>query len=329
MEIRSCFVPRDGWVFAQADYDQLELRTLAQVCLVLLGESELAKVLNAGEDPHTAFAAEMLGISYREGCRLKDSKDPEFDKVRGAAKSANFGLPGGIGVPRFQSMAKKSYGVVLTLEQCADLKKSWFRRWPEMRKYFDYISSCQNPNTGLYDIRHVFTGRELGGATYTAACNALFQGLGADCAKNAGWLLQKACYVERSSPLFGSRPVNFIHDEYIVETPDCDNAHDAAHELARLMIEGANAFLPDVPATTEPILMRRWSKKAVAVTQRGRLVPWSCEKCDGICLTKHCPFQDHAVANRGPQKVDEKTKHYWEAIKKIAAKYSREWREAA
>jgi DNA polymerase-1 len=49
--IRECFVPRDGWWFMQADYPGLELKTLAQVCIWLLGQSRLAEVLNARTRP--------------------------------------------------------------------------------------------------------------------------------------------------------------------------------------------------------------------------------------------------------------------------------------
>jgi DNA polymerase-1 len=85
--------------------------------------------------------------------------------------------------------------------------------------------------------------------------------------------------VDQASPLFNARIVAFIHDEFIAEVDDAPSAHDAAHELARLMVEGANVYLPDVPiplSKMEPLLMRRWSKKAEPrfSTEGGRLVPW-------------------------------------------------------
>jgi hypothetical protein len=44
------------------------------------------------------------------------------------------------------------------------------------------------------------------------------------------------------------------------------------------MIEGAAPYLPDVPATTEPLLMTHWSKKAKRITAKragtGLLIPW-------------------------------------------------------
>jgi len=56
---------------------------------------------------------------------------------------------------------------------------------------------------------------------------------------------------------------------------DGPQAHDVAIELGRLMLLGANEFLPDVPARVEPLLARCWSKKSKPVYSNGRLVPWA------------------------------------------------------
>ena len=93
----------------------------------------------------------------------------------------------------------------------------------------------------------LFTKRVRGAATYCAACNNGFQALGADCAKNSGWLIARAAYVDVASPLFNARPVAFVHDEFIAEVDDGPRAAVAAHELARLMVEGAKAFQPHGP----------------------------------------------------------------------------------
>jgi hypothetical protein len=45
------------------------------------------------------------------------------------------------------------------------------------------------------------------------------------------------------------------------------------------MVEGAAPYLPDVPATTEPLLMTHWSKKAKRiVSPEGLLVPWGLDR---------------------------------------------------
>ncbi len=245
--LRECFIPRPGFVFAGADYDQLELRTWAQVCVSKFGRSALAEALNAGLDPHTELSKET-------------------GAERQANKGLNFGLPGGMGITRLVAHLK-SYGVIVTPHRAGQLKAAWQKRWPEQAPYFQM---CDTPGA----LVHLFSERVRGGhIPYTEYCNAWFQGLGSDAAKRAGWLVTRACYAEPMSPLYGSYPVLFAHDEFLLEVPKLI-AHEAALELARLMVAGANEFLPDVPAKTKPCLSRCYSKSAKPVLDSdGRLIP--------------------------------------------------------
>jgi DNA polymerase-1 len=216
--IREAFIPRPGKVFAQADFSALELHTLAQVCLTLFGKSHLAEALNAGLDPHTAFAADIIGISYEEGARRKKQGDKTFDNTRQTAKVANFGFPGGLGYEKFCLFARKSYGVKLTPDQARGLKEAFLKRWPELQEFFAYVGKLIDEETGEAVVTQLFSNRMRGGCHYTAACNTYFQGLGADAAKRANYLVARACYAETDSVLYGSRPVLFVHDEIILET---------------------------------------------------------------------------------------------------------------
>ena len=279
--IREAFVPRKGKVFATADFSGLELHTLAQVCISLFGKSELAKVLNAGKDPHTDFAAHILGVTYEDAVKMKKAGDEAFDNARQTAKVANFGFPGGLGLSSLVLFARKNYGVILTESKAKELKAYWLQRWVEMNDYFNHVAGLVDAESGEATVKHLFSERWRGACTYCAASNTFFQGLGSDAAKRALCLVQRACYTHDGrdgrpySVLFGSRSVNFVHDEIILETDDTPGAHDVAIELARVMVEGANEFLPDVPARTEPLLSRCWSKKAKPVFgPDGRLVPW-------------------------------------------------------
>jgi len=273
--IRETFIPRAGKVFAQADFSGLELHTLAQTCVTLFGQSKLAEALNAGIDPHTAFAADILGISYEEAVARKNAGDEAVDDARQTGKVFNFGSPGGLGAEKLCLYARKTYGVLLAEDRARELKVAWLGRWPEMRLFFDHVGKLVDEDTGDALVEQLFSKRWRGGAHYTAACNTYFQGLGADAAKRALYLVSRACYAESRSVLYGSRPVNFVHDEVILETDDVPGAHDVAVELGRLMVEGANEFLPDVPARVEPLLARCWSKKSKPVYVDGRLVPWA------------------------------------------------------
>lgn len=274
--IREAFVPRLGKVFAQADYPQLELYTLAQCCVSWVGKSKLADALNAGLDPHLAMAAQILGITY-DDAKANIERD-DVDNARQTAKVANFGFPGGLGIEKLILFAKKAYRVELRHEQAKCLKEQWFATWPEMPHYFARINALCDTEDGLAVVETLFTNRFRGGATYCAACNNGFQALGADCAKSAGWLIAKAHYLNKASPLFNARTVAFVHDEFIVEVDAGPSAEAAARELARLMVVGANVYLPDVPiplSKMKPLLMRRWSKKAKQVFDAaGGLIPW-------------------------------------------------------
>lgn len=273
--IREAFVPRAGKVFAQADFSALELHTLAQVCLTLFGKSALGSVLNTGSDPHTDFAASLLAISYEEALTRKKVGDESLDNARQTAKVANFGFPGGLGAEKLCLFARKTYGVRITQDQARVLKEAWQERWPEMRAFFSHVGALIDEDTGIGQLTQIFSNRTRGGCHYTGLANSFFQGLGADAAKRATYLVSRACYAEPTNVLYGSRIVNQVHDELIVETDDTPAAHDVAIELGRLMVEGANEFLPDVPARVEPLLSRCWSKKAKPVFVEGRLVPWS------------------------------------------------------
>lgn len=273
--IRECFEPREGKVFLDADYDGLELRTLAQVCIKIVGFSKLADVLNAGRDPHLSVAAQILDISYEEAYRRNERGDQEVDDARQTAKVANFGFPGGLGYEALVSFAWKIYGVKITEERAKWLKKQWMITFPEMEQYFSHINRlCQeDPIENLAVIEQLFTKRIRGNIRYTVACNSYFQGLGSDATKRAGWLLAKACYVDKESPLYGCRIVNYIHDQFLIEC-DEDRAHEACMEMKRLMVEGAKPYLPDVPPTVKkPVVARCWSKKAQQVWEQ------ECRKC--------------------------------------------------
>lgn len=268
-DVRECFIPRPGYVFIQADYPGLELRTLAQTCMTLFGESRLAEALNSGKDPHAIVAATILHKPYE--WVVENKKLPEVDNARQTGKVANFGFPGGLGAAKLVLFARKSYRVDITEAEARNLKQVWLATYPEMEAFFDHVNRQGDT------VEQLFSRRIRGGCTYCSACNTYFQGLGADASQYAGWLITKECFLG-PGPLFGSRVVNYIHDEFHVETPLGPCAHDAAMRVSELMMQGANVYLPDVPykpGEIEPLLMSRWSKGAKPVKdEKGRLIPW-------------------------------------------------------
>jgi DNA polymerase I-like protein with 3'-5' exonuclease and polymerase domains len=230
------------------------------------------------------IAAQILGRSYgplkeehdagpQADCRAKyggcSCAYCIIDNARQTGKVGNFGLAGGLGAKALVAFALATYDVRLTEDEARGLKRVWFITWPEMPDYFRYIDSTVQSGRPLQQL---FSGRYRGDPKYTARCNTLFQGLAADMAKDAGWRICYACYVDTASPLFGCRIVNFVHDEFIVEVPE-HRAHEAAMELSRLMTEAAKHWLPDVTCKAKPVLMPRWMKGAKQVWQNNRLVP--------------------------------------------------------
>lgn len=273
--IRECYVPRPGYVFIDCDYAMLELHTLAQVCLWALGWSTLAEALNAGIDPHTQVGATIAGVTYAEGKRLKEIEDAVFAEMRGGGKVVNFGRPGGLGAKTLVSYASKGYGIKLTLEKAKSHIEDWNRTWREMPEFFAYVNSLK-AGENRYNVFQFYSERLRADATFCSACNSLFQGLGADVAKQAGWYLARECYTMPSSPLYDARPALFVHDQFLTEVKE-DRAHEAGLRQQELMNQAGREILPDVPCKADLKLTRRYSKKAKKIVIDGRLVPWDLE----------------------------------------------------
>lgn len=276
--VRACFVPRAGWVYAFSDYDTLELRALAQVCLYMKDElgietSEMAEALRRGEDLHLSLAAEMLGITLEEAARRMKEGDAEIKEYRQQSKPANFGFPGGMAANSFREYAE-GYGIKLTEEQAKTIHETWFRKWPEMRPYFEWIKRLTANDSPIEQVK---SGRIRGGASFCAAANGFFQGLAADGAKAAVWAVAWECYIDEESPLFGCRPSFFIHDEIGIEIPYDEfgsvRAAAAAQRLSDVMISEMKKWIPDIPISCKPVMCRRWFKGAEQVHVDGVLVP--------------------------------------------------------
>lgn len=269
--LRECFVPRDGMIFVAGDYSSAELHGLSQVCFDLFGESKLGEALNAGIDVHGLVASQIMGIDYDGFMELYEAEDEYAEEIRQLAKAANFGFPGGCSPKRFVALAK-AYGVEIDIRTAAQLKATWMSAWSEMHKYFKHVDACQDAD-GWHYVEHCRVDRIRARCTYTAACNAPFQGIISDGIKAALYRVAREQYVEPESDLFGSFTVNEVHDELILEAIEA-HGHIVAMQLKKVMEEEMNKYLPDCPTHAEPALMRRWSKKAKPVWKKGRLQVW-------------------------------------------------------
>ncbi len=260
--VRECFVPRAGRVFLACDFDSQEMRTLAQSCLDIVGKSRLAERYQADRhyDPHSDLARRIAGSDTFE------------KRVRQESKIANFGFAGGMAAGTLVDYAK-GWGVEITAKGAEKLRDLWFQQWPEMRTYFDHVQGVVG-DAGWGVITIPQSGFKRAGPGYTDAANTYFQTLAAHASKRALWNVSARCYADRGSMLYGSRPVLFIHDEIILETPE-DAGHEAAQEIEKVMVDAMERYTPNVPSAASATLMTRWSKKAERVLDsRGKLIPW-------------------------------------------------------
>lgn len=298
--VRQCFVARPGTVWSSVDYAAIEMSTLAQVHLWSLGRSTLADALNKGLDPHWLFGANMTGVDYQATLKAAKAKGTTESDIRQAAKAGNFGFPGMMGPARFvfakkregskvcewihrdgkcgAEMVREYRGRALDLPLCFrclqesyNLRNAFLRQWPEMKPYWAWVEHQMDTHEG--HIRQFVSGRVRKPNSAPSAANSYFQGLAADGAKAALVAMTREMYLDRSSPLFGSRLMVFAHDETILEIPE-EKAHEAAHRQAEVMVNEMKRFVPDVRVTAEPALMRRWDKNAEAVYKEGRLQVW-------------------------------------------------------
>jgi DNA polymerase-1 len=287
---RECFIPRPGYLFGTADWSVAELCALAQVQVDWYGSSALADAINAGVDVHLWMGAHLLGCSYEEAKARFDAGDPEAEAARQAAKAGNFGYPGGLGAATFVTWCR-GQGFELSRDgteadahdHAKEIKAAWLAAWPESGRYLRDIGwRCDA--TGTFEAVQPASGRIRGGCKYTSGANTHFQGYVADFAKAALWRTSIECYTGRRyddggpSPLHGSRPWLFIHDEILLEAPE-DTASEAVLRMAEIMITTAEQYHPDVKARADAALMRRWYKSAKPVfDDEGRLIPWEPSK---------------------------------------------------
>jgi hypothetical protein len=316
--VRECIAARPGYVFCSVDYAALELCTLAQVCLWVLGKSTMADTINATGDPgmlHTALAAQLAGCTTEEMVGRLKSADKVVammaKRYRHAAKAGNFGFPGGMGAYKFVlSKRKKNEGsteapdgfkypgirfclLLGGTERCGVekfsqpdrngnpmppicracfdqvndvLRPAWFRQWDDIGPtskpgtYFAWVQD-RIGEWGDGELPCFGTHRVRGGLDFTNGSNNGFQALAADGAKNALRKLVRECYLDEGSPLWGTRPVFFVHDEIVAEIPE-ERAALAGPRMAEVMVAAMREYVEDVTVKAEPALMRHWVKIA-------------------------------------------------------------------
>ena len=285
--LRECYTARPGYWIASVDWRAAELHGLAQACLDLGLDSQLARVLNSGQDVHLWFACQIRGWSYEWAAEaLKGKHGPDAQKTvklaRQDAKPCMFGFPGGLGIERFRMFARKTYQVNLSDERAREQKALWLAAFPEMGPYLRHAADLVDRGAPLI---HFGSWRYRQVDRFTAAANSYFQGRIGDMLKDAGWRLTRR-FLPGGDLHGAGRPWNQAHDEILSELR-IETAPTVALEIARTMEDVGAAWCPGCPVKAEPALQISWRKGAEpAYDQSGALIPHEYRTLSEETITK-------------------------------------------
>jgi hypothetical protein len=154
----------------------------------------------------------------------------------------------------------------------AELRPAWFRQWPEIKLYFDWISNRVG-EYGNGELPCFGTERVRGGLDFTNGANNGFQALQSDVTKLGHRLVNRESYLDEGSDVFGTRVIFEAHDELFSEVP-IERAHRAAFRKTELMLQASRILVPDVVMRAEPALSYCWTKSAEPAYRDGLLIPW-------------------------------------------------------
>jgi hypothetical protein len=303
--VRECFVPRTGYAFIEADVEALEMVTLAQVEIWLNNDWRKAKQINSGIDLHCLTGSAYAGMGYNEFFRLAKGEDPVthvkcpadklMKKKRDMCKVPGFGKPGGMADRTLVGFARTSYGIKLgstddnprpsreeSEAAAVHLCNFWRKANPNDQDYLDRMRETRGQD-GMYHviIGHPSIGSVVrrGKATYCAACNSPFQGLGALVAGEVTFELQRRCYAVPGSALYGCRMVMQAYDAWLLECL-IDRVTEAAEELTHVIETYGARKVPDVQLRAPASASATWSKSAERVVRDGQLLIWGTDECN-------------------------------------------------
>jgi DNA polymerase-1 len=207
----------------KADFSQIELRIAA----VLSRDEAMLAAYKRGEDLHVATASRLLTIP----------SDEITVEQRQLAKAVNFGFIYGMGVPAFQTHAKRTFHVDLTEVEAARYRRSFFDIYPGIRKWHRSIKD------GKRDTR-TLTGRVRRDVNrFTDKLNSPDQGTGADGLK----LALARLYEDRLGHGF---PILAVHDELVIEAIDAGDVDWLIRHMKEAMSEVLENRCPVVVDST-------------------------------------------------------------------------------
>jgi len=237
-ELRKAFVPREGMVFIDADYSQIELRLLAH----LSGDDILLTAFRNGEDIHRLTASQVLGI---------DPQDVTPEQ-RNNAKAVNFGIIYGM------SAFGLSTDLKIPVKEAETYITGYFRQYPGVKQYLDktvenaeangYVSTIMNRRRALPELRSPnFNTRAFG---KRVAMNMPIQGSAADIIKLA--MVNVASRLKHEG--LQTRMILQVHDELLLEAPQ----HEAEQVAKLLKYEMEKVIALDVPLVVDVGIGPSW-----------------------------------------------------------------------
>lgn len=202
-QIRKVFVPKEGHLFIDADYSQIELRVLAHMS----GDERLIDAYKQAEDIHKITASQVFHVPLEE----VDAQ------LRRNAKAVNFGIVYGIssfGLSQDLSISRKEAGAYI---------EKYFETYPKIKGFLDKLVADAKESGYSYTMyarrRPVpelsssnFMQRSFG---ERIAMNSPIQGTAADIIKVAMLRVYKALKEKG----LRARLILQVHDELLIETP--------------------------------------------------------------------------------------------------------------
>lgn len=200
--IRRAFVPKEGYVFVDADYSQIELRVLAH----LSGDETLIEAYQQAQDIHRITASQVFHIPFEEVTDLQ----------RRNAKAVNFGIVYGI------SSFGLSQDLSISRKEASEYIERYFETYPKIKGYLDglvaqakahgYVTTMFGRRRPVPELKSSnFMQRSFG---ERVAMNSPIQGTAADIIKIAMIRVHDRLLKEDLK----SRLILTVHDELLVET---------------------------------------------------------------------------------------------------------------
>ncbi|MCR5271470.1 MAG: DNA polymerase I [Lachnospiraceae bacterium] len=205
-QIRKVFKPRDGYVFVDADYSQIELRVLAHMS----DDKNLIEAYRSAKDIHAITASQVFHVPFDEVTPLQ----------RRNAKAVNFGIVYGI------SSFGLGQDLGISRKEAQEYIDKYFETYPGIKGYLDKAVEDAKEygySTTMFKRRRPIPELKSGNFMQRSfgervAMNAPIQGTAADIIKIA--MIRVHDRLEREN--LKSKLILQVHDELLIEAEESE-----------------------------------------------------------------------------------------------------------